>query len=143
MYCLFSTQIQCELMKRGKHIWLKFGDILMFEGIFSSQYNTMIINDLLWCNCRLEEAEERYRNRESRTEDLELIHHLQNEIQEKEAFVNRLHVSIDSWHGKWILNALIKLYTCYQFHIIIDRWIHNVIIEREEIFPTRTSQQRN
>ena len=42
------------------------------------------------CISRLEEAEERYANRESRPEDLELIEQLRSAILEKEERINAL-----------------------------------------------------
>ena len=45
------------------------------------------------CDYRLEEAEERYNNRESRQEDLELIEQLRNAIQEREHRMKTLIVS--------------------------------------------------
>ena len=47
-------------------------------------------NDFLCC--RLTEAEERYRNRESRTEDLELISTLQQTIASYQEQLKKIHV---------------------------------------------------
>lgn len=46
--------------------------------------------------CRLEEAEERYRNRESRPEDLERIRQLQEAIVQREQALKRMMVSASS-----------------------------------------------
>lgn len=43
---------------------------------------------------RLEEAEERYANRDSRPEDLELIDQLREAIYDKEERIKALHVSV-------------------------------------------------
>ena len=40
--------------------------------------------------CRLQEAEERYENRESRPEDLELIEQLRQQLYEREMLVKRM-----------------------------------------------------
>lgn len=48
----------------------------------------------MYFNCRLNEAEERYRNRESRNEDLELITTLQQTIASYQEQLKKIHVKI-------------------------------------------------
>ena len=49
---------------------------------------------LFWYGFRLEEAEERYHNRDSRPEDIEQIAKLRDMVEEREEYMKRLVVSI-------------------------------------------------
>lgn len=51
-------------------------------------------------NFRLEEAEDKYKNRESRDEDLEMIASLKEMVSEKDQFLFKLNVSL-----MWFLGA--------------------------------------
>ena len=46
----------------------------------------------MWCSFSLDEAEERYANRDSRPEDLELIEQLRYAVHDKEARIKALNV---------------------------------------------------
>lgn len=52
-----------------------------------------ILRFLFWISsCRLEEAEDKYKNRESRDEDLEMIAYLKEMMSEKEQMLLKLNV---------------------------------------------------
>lgn len=64
---------------------------------------------LLWFFCSLEATEEKFRNRESRHEDLQVIAELKDMVSERESLVKKLVVG-DCWRGSLLLSHVPPLF---------------------------------